>query len=496
MTHAVRSCMLTFCLAVLSTGLAFTQTSTSAASPAASVTPADVDFVYVGTHKGVYLYDATSSGMFNLVPGSPFQPTGLMIGSNGKYFISLGTDYVHSYSVASNGAIGHQVSQINTQNYYGSDCGTTAGAVLDHTGEYVYVQLAGALNGSTDTICDALQTYKISSTSGALTFVGSTLFDVGSSASAGSPLAITGNGAYAYNLTPVANCQSQRNAFRRESNGTLEATGFNETDPNPSGWGQSTVSQAADSTNHLAAANYLTTGCIDAVPAQLVSYTVDAQGDITTTNTYENAPTPAVYPQVLSISPSGKLLAAGGHAVNATLNGTQSTGFELFNFDGANPITFDDGRQYIFGDPIDQIVWDNNNAVYALSDSEAALWVYTATPNFFGEATGSPLTIPASPNALAVVSNVCSAPASPGVKICIPASGPLSEQPVLVKAAARVTGTIANMQLWVDGGKNYTSTSNTLTTSLILADEPHRLAVIAINKAGQKWESVVNVTGP
>jgi hypothetical protein len=389
------------------------------------------------------------------------------------------------------------VSQINTQNYYGSDCGTTAGAVLDRTGEYVYVQLAGALNGSGGTICDALQTFKISSTSGALTFVNATLFDVGSFASAaGSPLAITGNGVHAYNLTPVADCQMQRNAFRRESNGTLETTGFNETDPNPSGWGQSTVSQAADSTNHLAAAIYLTTGCYDAVPAQLVSYTVDAQGDITSTNTYANAPTSAVYPQVLSISPSGKLLAAGGHTVNATLNGSQSTGFELFNFDGAGPITFDDGQQYIFGDPIDQIVWDNNNAVYALSDSEAKLWVYTATPSFFGRATGSPLTIPASPNALAVVSNVCSAPASPGVKICVPASGSLTEQPVLVKAAATVTGTFANMQLWVDGVKNYTSTSNTLTTSLILTDKAHRLAVVAANKAGQKWESVVNVTGP
>ena len=65
----------------------------------------------------------------------------MAIGSNGKYFISLGTDFVHSYAVASNGAIGQQKSQINTQNYTGSDCGSTTGAILDHTGQNIYVEL-------------------------------------------------------------------------------------------------------------------------------------------------------------------------------------------------------------------------------------------------------------------------------------------------------------------------------------------------------------------
>lgn len=92
--------------------------------PAGSAGP--VAYVYVSTPKGIY-------------------------GSNGEYFISLGTDYVHAYAIASNGAIKQQVSQINTQNYSGASCGTTGGAVLDHTGQYLYVSL------NTSRECDALQ---------------------------------------------------------------------------------------------------------------------------------------------------------------------------------------------------------------------------------------------------------------------------------------------------------------------------------------------------
>jgi hypothetical protein len=100
----------------------------------AATSTAPVAYVYVSTSKGINLYDVASTGKLTLVSGSPFKTTGLMIGSNGKYFVSLGTDYIHSYLIGSNGAIKQQESQINTQLYAGADCGTTAGAVLDHTG--------------------------------------------------------------------------------------------------------------------------------------------------------------------------------------------------------------------------------------------------------------------------------------------------------------------------------------------------------------------------
>ena len=125
--------------------------------------------MYVGTSKGINLYNAASNGKLTLVSGSPFKTTGLMIGSNRKFFITLGTYWVRSYPVKANGAIGAQVSQINTQNYSGRDCGTTNGAVLDHSGQDVYVLLNVPPDGNT--VCDAYQTFKIAS-DGQLTFNG------------------------------------------------------------------------------------------------------------------------------------------------------------------------------------------------------------------------------------------------------------------------------------------------------------------------------------
>ena len=137
--------------------------------------PTPVAYVYVATSKGINFYNAASNGKLTLVSGSPFKTTGLMIGSNQKFFITLGINWVRSYPVKANGAIGAQVSQINTQNYSGRDCGTTNGAVLDHSGQDVYVLLNVPPDGNN--VCDAYQTFKIATTSGQLTFNGATAQD-------------------------------------------------------------------------------------------------------------------------------------------------------------------------------------------------------------------------------------------------------------------------------------------------------------------------------
>lgn len=86
----------------------------------------------------------------------------------------------------------------------------------------------------------------------------------------------------------------------------------------------------------------------------------------------------------------------------------------------------------------------------------------------------------------------CSAPTTPGVHICLPASGSTVSSPVQVQAAAKVTGTIAGTQLWIDGVKKFTSSSSTLNTSIAIAAGSHRFAAIAANTAGQKWEQAVD----
>jgi hypothetical protein len=89
----------------------------------------------------------------------------------------------------------------------------------------------------------------------------------------------------------------------------------------------------------------------------------------------------------------------------------------------------------------------------------------------------------------------CAAPTSPGVNVCKPANGSTVSSRVQVLAASTITGTLARMEVWVDGVKKYTETSSkTLSTSISLAAGSHRFTVYAVNTAGTKWESVVTAT--
>jgi hypothetical protein len=90
---------------------------------------------------------------------------------------------------------------------------------------------------------------------------------------------------------------------------------------------------------------------------------------------------------------------------------------------------------------------------------------------------------------------VCSAPTSPGVHVCAPANGSTVSSPVAVQAAATITGTLARMEVWVDGVKKYTETSSkTLSTSISLAAGSHHFTIFAVNTAGTKWQGVVTAT--
>ena len=142
------SAQLSFCLiATISIGTALAQTSTAQTSESTAATSSPVAYVYVQTSQGTVLYDASSSGKLTLVAGSPFNTSGYYIGNNGKYFITAGIHDLHTYKVAANGALGPQTSQFDTQSYGGGQCGLTSGAVLDHSGQDVYVSLKGAPGG-------------------------------------------------------------------------------------------------------------------------------------------------------------------------------------------------------------------------------------------------------------------------------------------------------------------------------------------------------------
>jgi hypothetical protein len=474
------------CFAALSPVTAFPQTSSSIGSAATRAT-AQVAYVYVGTTKGVYLYNAASNGSLTLVSGSPYSIAGSALGSNGSYFVSLGTNYVHSYPVTSNGAIAGQVSQINTQSYSGGECGTAYQGVFDHTGQEIYVELP-FINPRPP--CTGLQSFKISST-GALTFLGATEFNQ-TITSTPTLMVLTGNGAFGYSFADIGFCSTSTYAFQRESSGAMILG------PNITALMGNLQPLAAtgDPTNHLAIAGLPEPDYCTFEPAQLASFTVASNGNIASTNTTANMPTPQVYPTVLNMSPSGQFLAVGGNTTFSASNGSaQTPGLQVFHFNGANPITAYSG--ILTTAPINEIHWDSNNHLYALSNSTKKLYAYTVTSSSITAVPGSPYTIASTPNALVVApgATACSAPSSDGVHICSPTSGSTVSSPVTVEAASTVTGTIARTELWVDGVKKYTATSSKqLNTTVSLAAGSHRFAVLTVNTAGQKWENAVDAT--
>jgi len=349
---------LTFGIALSTAMPALTQIKS--ADVAAATTA--VAYVYVGTAKGVELYDTAPNGQLSLVKGSPFPISGLAIGSNRSSFISLGTYYVHSYAVSSAGTIGDQVSSINTQDYPddgncgGQPLGTIGLANLDHTGRNLYVLFPNEIGDCSA----AIQSYNISK-SGDLTFDGG----IATGTNAGSGLyqapTIIGKDTFAYAAGYFDCCGGPPgwSGYVRESSGEMQNLTFNlsvfGTDP----FGYVPFYVTADPTNHLAAILSYNYGEEQYDPPQLASYTVNSQGDLSTTATAKNMPYTAVEnPGILNMSPKGNLLAVGGY------------GLQVFHFNGADPIT--PYSKVLTNAAINEIHWDNNNHLYALSVAQTS----------------------------------------------------------------------------------------------------------------------------
>jgi len=421
MSHLVR---LAVCLvALLSTASAFAQdreAQTDENAPeTAAATAAPVALVYAQTTPGVMVYSAAANGTLTVVKGSPFSVSGQMEDISGKFLISVGDTYLHVYSIASNGAVGKQISEINTASYGGSECGGTSGqgSVLDHTGEYLYVQL-NTLNK-----CAAWQTYRLEP-NGFLQFLGDTedyqlyyqtYMDEGNQVVASTVPTISSNDKFQYgifNLSAAAadfcpnhdQCPSF-SAFKT-SGGVLEKnSNFSEKDPVaqsglrfiPWSWN----SPRADNNGHLAVLmdQVDDVGDYSISRLQVASYTINpSTGALTSASTYLNMPIVQVawysedqeYPSGpfdMAMSPAGNLLAVASG--NPDLGGLQ-----LFHFNGAAPATDYDNFSYDW--PVDQVMWDSKNHLYALNYLLHQLTVFTVTASS-AKQTGSSYNLPAFP---------------------------------------------------------------------------------------------------
>jgi hypothetical protein len=365
MTHAVRGLGLVSCLVLVSTLAASCLAQSDRQADAAATSTAAYVYIQIqGPEGSVYGFRASSNGHLSAIPGSPFKPAGEIVGATPTKFFTLGEDLIHSYGIASDGAIESQLSQVPFGDY-DKQCGAqqsgSGGAVLDHTGKYIYVDFGCAAG-------DELQTYLIHA-DGTFTYDGDA--DLPQCFCGYGLPSILGNESFAY-ADDISGHAAAPIGFRRESSGTLQLMQFNEKDPPLDGHDYFSVEgpDASPTGNYVILQLYPDGG----EPVQLASYTVDAEGNISTTNTLSNMPTSANDQPLTTFSPSGDLFVAYSGYSGGTPNTPQR--IEIYKFNGAAPLTL--WRTLLSGVDVRQVAFDRSGHLYAISD-EGRLYVFTVT---------------------------------------------------------------------------------------------------------------------
>jgi hypothetical protein len=382
----IHNLKLTLCLsAALSTTTAFAQLTSTDEHTQAEPSSSSVAYVYVANTPAnsktneIVAYRAASDGSLSPVAGSPFPENVYSMAVNGKYLMSANTSKpdIDAFKIESDGALTYAASTNYQKNDYG--CGSAGPIFFDHTGATLYVMEFNGSNACANTV---YASYAVVKATGGLKYLG--MDNTGAFPGSYNAASFIGNNVYAYTAEDSACMYYLIYGFERKTNGLLNgfSVKYNLPPPPKGVRGYIPALAAADPTDHVAFTMQPADppGCA-AGPLQLASYTADAKGNLNTTNTHSNMPATLISdPNDLKMSPSGKLLAVGGQQ-----------GLQIFHFNGASPITHYTGL--LTPDPIDQMFWDNNNHLYAISQSTGKLFVFTITPTGHEEAPGSPYTI-------------------------------------------------------------------------------------------------------
>jgi len=335
----------------------------------------------------VYAFNAASNGQLTSVSGSPFSAAvGLQAGTSQFLF---GTDHtnIFSFAVASDGSIS-QVSTINAEQYNNpANCGGGPDYLfLDRSGSTLY-----DLDLYSDCANNGYQSFGLNTMTGALTYLSLTS-DV--SPVFESALTFTGDNTFAFSASCYHYYQ-EIYGFARNSGGTLTlVTNLGQGASLPLAPGGNPYCPwlaSADNANHLAISLTPMNGSTfqPSGPPVLGAFTVDDSGTPTTTNTSDNMPQVATtIVNDLRMSPDGKFLAVGG------------TGLQVFNFNGADPITQLTGL--LITDTIDQLRWDANDNLYAIGNASGTLHIFNVSAAGAVQTQGSPYAV-TSPQSLVVV---------------------------------------------------------------------------------------------
>jgi len=160
--------------------------------------------------------------------------------------------------------------------------------------------------------------------------------------------------------------------YERESNGFLSYLATSNDPPAAQdGYEYCAGLNASDPTDHVAIGFTIFYPAGDEEEPGMALGTYTVQGTPTTTSDYENMPVTSVDASAMGIDPTGKLLAVVG-----------AGGFEVFHFNGADPITTYTGE--IKTNDADRFVaWDKNSHMYILTDHSVD--IYNITPTSYSE---------------------------------------------------------------------------------------------------------------
>lgn len=325
-------------------------------------------------------FSANAKGQLTPISGSPWANNIAYLAVNGKYLFGSdnvpndGGRNIYSYLIGSNGALKY-IGATNIQKTASENsCNSGGDLLLDHTGSYLYVFV-----GEAD--CDsevAYQSFGVNASTGSLRYLGLTTpnpFTLGP----GLTMATDNLWAYAAGGDGM---YSAITGFKKESNGALSTLSANM--PFPGGGPSNSFGyvgpDAADTTNHLAVNTYWVTN--NSEYDKVATYAINTtNGNLTTSSTYSNM-SETLVSQVTSMAmaPSGKLLALGG-----------SNGLQIFNFNPSGQAT--PATQLITRAPITGMYWDNSNHLYAISNADSAIHVFTVTSTDATEVEGSPWTV-------------------------------------------------------------------------------------------------------
>lgn len=358
------------------------------ASLAIAATSAPVAYVYVSsnysdTNNRVVGYAANANGQLTQISGSPWADNLYFMAVNGTYL--FGSDNVpnddgrniYSYRIESNGALQY-LGATDIQKFNEDDaCNDGQSLLLDHNGSYLYSWVAEADCNSEA----AIESFAVNQKTGLLEYLGLSNANV---FSLGFPLTMATDNVFAY-ASANNGMYGQICGFQKGSNGALNTLPNNCNNPWPSGkpsnWTGYGGVVTADTTNHLAmnmsyydpdGTNY----------AKMATFAINtSNGTLTTNSTFTNMPeTDVTDVSWIMMAPSGKLFAVAGN-----------NGIQIFNFNPNGQATANTGL--ITTAPITMMYWDNSNHLYAISNTDSTIHVFTVTPTSATEVSGSPYSV-------------------------------------------------------------------------------------------------------